>query len=139
MTPVAEMKPYKRIQHPVGGRVLTKQSDAAQTDVNAIMARWIAHGVPPSGPSHFAEYGDFTNADTYHAALTQLRQAEEAFAALPASVRKHVDNDLGIFLDLVYNPDRRAELEELGMLPAQAPVDAPPATPPLPPADPPAE
>lgn len=108
---------------------MTKQSDALATDVNTIMQRWIAHGTPPGGPAMHASYGDFSNVDDYHTSLNKLREAQQSFEALPAAVRKHVQNDPGKFLEMVYDPDRRGELEQLGLIPEQAPEDAPPATP----------
>jgi len=125
-----------------GGRQRTKQADTLDTDVNVIVGRFIAHGQLPND-GQTPNYGDFTNVDGYHAALNLVKAARDDFDALPASVRKHVDNDPGKFLDLVYDPDRRGELEELGLIDAQAPEAAPPAktetenpTPPDPPAPP---
>ena len=127
----------KRIYHPTGGKVLTKQADALKTDVNAIMERWIAHGTPPGQATGHAKYGDFSNVDDYHSGLSKIREAERSFLNLPASVRKHVKNDPGEFLDMVHDPARRGELEELGLVEHQAPEEAPPADPPEPPAAPP--
>lgn len=128
----------RRVQHPVSDKQMVKKADALKTDVNAIMHRWINKGIPPSGASSHATYGDFTNVESYHAGLNAVRQAEESFMALPAHIRKHVQNDPGQFLEMVYDPERRGELEDLGLLPEQAPEDAPPPALP-PPEEPPAE
>lgn len=118
---------------------MTKQADALKSDINTIMARWIAHGTPPSGPAGHAQYGDFTNVDDYHTALNKLEQARQQFQALPSAIRKHVKNDPGAFLDMVFDPERRGELEELGLVEAQAPESAPAAVVPDPPEAPPTE
>lgn len=133
-----------RVTHPEGGRVMTKQSDAAASDVNAIIERWISHGVAPMVGGN-ATYGDFTGHGDYHSALNKVKEAERQFSELPAAVRAHVDNDPGKFLEMVFDPTRSGELEELGMVPERVPEEAPtrvivvpevpevPATPPVPP------
>ncbi len=106
-----------RVTHPAGGRVMTKQSHAAETDVNAIMARYVAHG---TGVAHVnrrsASYGDFSSGLDYASALNQIRSAEADFGRLPAHVRAHVRNDPGEFLNMVFDPERRDELEGLGIV-----------------------
>lgn len=103
------------------GPSLTKQAMALETDINAIVARHIAHGVgfPAGGP---ANYGDFSDSLSYHDALNSLREAEQSFGMLPAAVRDFCDNDPGKFLDLVFDPAKRADLEKLGLVPAAVPV-----------------
>jgi len=119
---------------------MVKEADALKSDINSIMARWIAHGEPPGGAVGQARYGDFSNVNDYHEGLSRIREADRAFAQLNPAIRKHVKNDPAAFLEMVYDPDRRGELEELGMLPHQAPADAPAAVEPVatPPAQPPA-
>lgn len=112
-----------RVVHPEGGRMMTKQSMAAQTDVNQIVARHVAHGVPfPDGGG--AGYGDFSSALDYHSALNSIREAQDTFLRLPAAVREYCENDPGKFLDLVVDPARRDELVKLGLIPAMMPVPA---------------
>lgn len=121
--------------HPSGGRKMTKQSMAAETDINAIVKRHIAFRMPlPEGPP---SYGDFTGFGDFHAAQNQVVEAREQFLALPAHIRDYCENDPGKFLDLVFDPARRAELVKLGLLPEQVPAAAPAGDPPIP-ADPPA-
>lgn len=129
-------RPRVRVVHPEGGRVMTKQSDALKTDVNHILERWVSHGQVPRGGGN-PTYGDFSQGLDFHAALSQVRVAEEHFERLPAHIRKHVHNDPGEFLDLVMDEARRPELEELGLVPelvpaAIAPVPAEPAVPGVP-------
>lgn len=114
---------------------MTKQADTLESDVNTVMSRFIAHGeLPNTGVT--PQYGDFTNNEGYHAALNLVLAAQNDFDALPASVRKHVNNDPGEFLTMVHDPDRRGELEELGLVDAKAPPTAPPKTEPTPPEEP---
>lgn len=118
--------PHGRVQQAGGGVSLTKQSDALHSDVNSIVARHVAHRVPLPSGEHYS-YGDFSDFDSFHDAANRVKAAEDSFAKLPANVRKHCNNDPGEYLRLVYDPARRVELEELGMVPVQAPQDAPAA------------
>lgn len=114
----------KRVTHPSGGPVKTKQSEAAACDINAIMKRYASHGELPAGSGN-PSYGDFSGVGDYHSAANRVLAAQADFDRLPSDVRKHVDNDPGSFLDLVYDPERRDELEELGLVEALLP-DVPP-------------
>ena len=116
----------RQVLHPGGGAVRTKQADLKASDINGIVSRWLKTGVPPEG-SGVARYGDFRNADDYLSCLLRVQEAEREFLKLPALVRRHVDNDPGKFLEMVFDPDRRPELEELGLVEAQVP---PPVEPP---------
>ena len=118
-------------QHAGGGRKLVKEADALASDVNSIMSKYIQTGILPQGGAR-PTYGDFTNAVDYHTAMNKWRKAEEDFYKLPPQVRKHVQNDPGKFLEMVYDPERRGELEELGLVEAQAPEAAPDAAEPPP-------
>lgn len=129
-----------RVLAPEGGPVLTKQSMAAETDINQIVARHIAHKLPFYADGR-ASYGDFTGAVDYHTALNALVSAQEEFAKLPAAVRDHCENDPGEFLDMVMDPGRRDELVALGLVPEAIPASAPvvpavPAAPAAPPVGP---
>lgn len=75
---------------------MTKQSDALATDVNAIIKKWITHGVAPM-VSGRPTYGDFTNVGDYHGAMNKVLEAQNQFNALPSAVRAHVENDPGKF------------------------------------------
>ncbi len=110
----------ERIQHEAGGISKTKQSDQDSADINSIMRRWIAHGEVPLNNAS-PQYGDFSNATDYKTACDKIQLAQEQFDALPASVRAHVDNDPGKFLDMIYDPERTGELEELGLVEGHIP------------------
>ncbi len=106
-----------RVFHPSGGPVLTKQSHALETDVNAILARYISHG---SGTAHVNRqapmYGDFSSGLDYASALNQIEGAKADFGRLPAHVRAHVRNDPGEFLNMMFDPERGEERERLGLV-----------------------
>lgn len=126
----------RRVTHPEGGRVRTKQGDALDTDINKIINRFVAHLHAPDPNAPLPTYGDFSNIGDYHTALNKVTEAQTNFNALPSAVRDHVDNDPGEFLKLVFDPDRIGELEELGLVPEQTPAEpeepAPTPAPPSP-------
>lgn len=117
-----------RVVQPEGGRLMTKQSMAMESDINQIVARHVAHGTP-FFQSGNATYGDFSGALDYHGSLNAVLRAQSEFERLPAAIREHCRNDPGEFLDLVYDPARREELVKLGLvesaIPAGAPAPAP--------------
>lgn len=121
----------RRVTQPEGGEVKTKQADALRTDVNAIMARWIHHGVPPE-QRQGARYGDFSSGLDYQTSLDQVIAAQRDFEALPAHVRKHCQNDPREFLAMVFDEGRRDELLELGLIEAELPDTPAPAPDPVP-------
>lgn len=96
----------------------TKQADREEADINSIVAKYNRTGVAP-GMKHLPEYGDDTASKTLHESMTIVREAEAAFASLPAEVRDAVGNDPANLLDLVADPDRVEQAIKLGL------VDAP--------------
>ncbi len=118
----------KRVCHPSGGPQMTKLSEQDSTDVNLIMDSWISGGLAVASHLNTAEgrYGDFSSGVDFQSALNAVSAARAEFMKLPAKVRAHVDNDPGAFLDLVYDPSRRDELEELGLVDARKPVGSDP-------------
>ncbi len=113
----------QRVFHPSGGPSLTKQSEAEGADVNFIVAQWLSGGTPVVNRMQ-AQYGDFSSGIDYTAAMNAVRDAERDFMALPAAVRSHVDNDPAEFLRLVHDPERRDELEQLGLLDIDIPPES---------------
>lgn len=110
-----------RVQHEGGGESLTKQSMASATDINNIVNRWIVHGeAPVTGKKPM--YGDFTGLGDFHTAMNRVKAAEADFQALPAHIRKHCNNDPGEFLAMVYDPNRKPELEQLGLVESRNPA-----------------
>lgn len=112
----------ERVCHPSGGPVLVKRGEQDLTDVNLIMDSWIHAGAAVAGHMNMkaGQYGDFSSGVDYHTAMSQVKEADAYFMSLPPKVRNHVDNDPGKLLDLVYDPERREELVELGLV---APVE----------------
>lgn len=129
---MAEVRTRTRVVQPSGGREMTKQGEATMADVNSIMDRWLKFGSVNQPNLGRAVYGDFSSGMSYHEALDQVMEAQASFNALPAHIRKHCDNDPGKFLELVHDPARVGELEELGLIEAHKPETADPAPAPTP-------
>lgn len=100
---------------------MTKQAFRDETDANLIMERWIQQGHYPRGPSGSPMYGDFSSGVSYQDALNKVLAAQTEFQALPSRVRTACANDPGRFLELCSDPDRLAELRELGLAEEQIP------------------
>ncbi len=110
--------------------MLTKQSEKDSTDVNLIMDSWVHVGAAVAGHMNPAEgaYGDFSSGIDYHAAVDAVKESERVFAALDPKIRDHVDNDPGKLLDMVFDPERRDELVELGLVAPAEKVKEPEVT-----------
>lgn len=109
---------------------LARQAMADETDVNQILARYANGGVlNVNGKEPL--YGDVSEVPDYATALRIVREADAAFATLPAKVRDRFNNDPGQLVDFVLDDSNRAEAVELGLL--EASKVKPPATPEAPP------
>jgi len=114
--------------HRTGGRQMTKQSDALETDVNQIVNRYTRTGQLPLTGAR-PQYGDFTGIGDYHTALSRIQEASDQFMQLPSAVREYAANDPGNLLELLNDPEQREELFKLGLDPDRVPPakDAEPA------------
>lgn len=109
---------HERPQRSANGEVaLTKQSERDKCDVNKIMAKWQRTGVLEHLNPRTPLYGDFTNAQDLQTAIDRVRMAEERFLALPAEIRKRVNNNPVEFVEFVTNPENLPELIQLGLFP----------------------
>lgn len=115
---------------------LTVQADAEQADINYIVKQFGVTGGLPYGKAQ-PFYDDVTDFPVdYHSAMNHIRQADELFLELPATVRAEFDNDAGNFLNALSDPSKADRLRELGvLLPASAAPNTP-ASPESPPAEP---
>lgn len=103
---------------------MTEQHHAEDCDINNIIAKYTRTGVlgdPFAMPSVSAQFGDFTAISDYQTAMNNLIQAQQAFEALPAALRKEFDNDPAKLLDFLGKEENRDEAIRLGLIPR--PVD----------------
>ena len=101
---------------------VTKQSFAAECDINTIMSRYERTGVIDFVNAREGRYGDASAID-YQKALNIVIEADEMFADMPASLRSRFDNDPVKFLDFVDDPANLDEGIKLGLFKAPAPSE----------------
>lgn len=106
-----------RVLTDVGTRSRTKQSFKDDTDVNAIMRKYLSSGLVSHMNRQQPRYGDFSSGVDFKEALDSVRDAEARFLELPSHVRDYVDNDPAKLLDLVFDPARVEEVRKLGLIP----------------------
>lgn len=96
-----------------------KQSFKEEADINTIVRRFGVTGELPSGV-RVPSYGDFSGVSDFHSAMNVVAQANEAFDAMPAAVRKRFDHDPGKFLDFVADRKNLEEAARLGIVVPEA-------------------
>lgn len=102
----------------------TLQEFADECDINAIMARYEKTGVVNHYNTKQPRYLDLTDVPDFQASLNLLRVADEAFASLPANVRKTFDNDPAKFVEFAQDEKNLDQMREWGLA---KPLEAPPA------------
>ena len=111
-------KPYDasvRVDAKLEGESLTKQSMAAECDINNIMRKYEKTGILNHARTVEGRYGDFMAAPELQEAMNQVRLAEEMFMTLPSAVRKRFDNDAAGFLEFAQNPENQEEIYSMGL------------------------
>ena len=93
-----------------------QQHQAAECDINNIMARYERDGILPHVSQYQGQYGDFTGVVDYRTALHLVQDAEDCFMSLPAHIRKKFDNDPGQFLDFVSDSANADAMIEMGLV-----------------------
>lgn len=102
----------------------TQQHHKDSCDINYIVDRFTRTGVIDHLAAYGPRYGDFNGPD-YLGAQLIVKQAEEAFQALPARVRARFDQDPVKFMDYVHTIDPEnppAEFYELGITTPKKPA-----------------
>lgn len=103
---------------------LTQQHQKDEADINTILKRFAITGELPTGV-RMPVYGDFTGITDYQSALNAVNEANEAFAQMPADIRKRFNNDAEQFVAFCSDDANREEAEKLGLV---RPKETPPAT-----------
>lgn len=95
---------------------LASQEGADETDINRIVQKWIATGIPPLRNGVEAMFGDFTDAADFRSSLERVRAAERSFASLPADLRQQFGEDPGRLLDFLGDESNRPQAEAWGLV-----------------------
>ena len=99
---------------------LAQQHFKDECDVNNILRKYEATGLVTHVANGTPSYGDFSSVLEFQQAQNILIEAQDAFDALPASLRKRFDNDPAVMLEFIENPDNREEAEKLGLVNKQS-------------------
>jgi len=102
-----------RAQTILHGHSLTKQSFKDECDINQIIAKAVRTGVLPEGSQGL--YSDVSDVPSYQESLELVKRATEQFEALPAKLRKRLNNDPQEFLSFVHDPENIDELVKYGL------------------------
>lgn len=100
---------------------LTRQSEKEEADINTIVKNFGLTGKLPQGV-RIPTYGDFDTVSDYQSALAAIREADESFMKLDASIRERFGNDPQVFLEYCSNPDNLDGMRELGLAVPPPPV-----------------
>jgi len=110
---------------------MTKQSFAAECDINNIIRSYSVSGIIThiNEKAAIGTYADLPDPIDYQESLNLVMAAEASFASLPSSVRNRFSNDPEQFLAFMGDPANQDEMIALGL----AKDTRPPKTEPAPP------
>ncbi|WNK15054.1 MAG: internal scaffolding protein [Microvirus sp.] len=91
------------------------QSQKEESDINTIVKRFGLTGELPSNV-RMPEYGDYTSVTDYHTAMSAVKEADSAFAQMPAEVRNRFHNNPEEFVEFCLDENNREEAEKLGLV-----------------------
>lgn len=97
---------------------LTQQHFKEETDINTIVRRFKITGEIPQN-IRMPTFQDFTGVWDFQSAMNAVRQAQEAFDAMPADVRTRFHNDPQEFVEFTNHKDNLAEARKLGLVPPE--------------------
>lgn len=112
-----------------------KQSFKEECDINNIVRKYQATGMVTHVEANAGVYADVSGATDFRSALDRVKAANKVFMGLDPETRGALNNSPAEFLDLLADPSRRSEMEELGLLPLVEAVEDPP-DPVIPPVEP---
>lgn len=92
----------------------TQQHQAKECDINYIVQQFGVTGMLPQS-INTPTYQDFESVFDYQTALNAIIQADEAFASLPAELRKEFEHSPAKFLDFLDNNPDPQKLVDLGI------------------------
>lgn len=104
----------------------TQQHQAEEADINVIVKRFGVTGQLPVRNLLPPLLEEFTEIFDFHTAQQRIREATEAFNALPADVRLRFSNDPGLFVEFASSPDNAEELLRMGLADRRKPPTADP-------------
>lgn len=107
---------HSRLTLDCGAEQVTKQSHKDECDIHNILRQYQRTGILTHIQNSKPEYLDLPDQIDYQEAMNTIVQAQDAFAALPATVRDSFNNDPARFLSAFTDPNQETRLRELGLL-----------------------
>lgn len=96
---------------------LTQQHFKDECDVNLILKRYVQTGVMEHTANTEPWFGDVSEVPTNLAeSYENLARADAAFMALPAEIRKSLDNDPAKLESWLSEPENRSKAEQFGLV-----------------------
>lgn len=126
---ISENKKYRKHALVFKKPSLTKQCFKDEANINSIMSKYESTGIVENISKLKGQYGDFTNIGTYQEAQNKIMLAQDMFDRLPSAIRLKFENDPIKFVEFTQNPDNKAEMQELGLLPKEKQPPEPPKEP----------
>jgi phage internal scaffolding protein len=109
--------PHKRVSIDFTGTYsVTEQSHKDECDIHKILNQYKRTGILTHIQKQQPLYMDLPEAAELQQSYEIIRDAHDAFAALPASVRDRFKNDPKAFLGAFADPSMQDELRGLGLL-----------------------
>lgn len=100
----------------------TQQQYRDECDINNIMEKYKLTGVLRVRNNYArGEYIDLASAPDFRESLDIVAKAQDAFDALPSSLRKRFGNDPMEFLDFVHDPKNIDEIDKMGLTKPKSP------------------
>lgn len=97
-------------------KTMAKQAFKDECNINTIMSKYQKTGLIEHVQKVQGAYGDFTSVQDYQLSLNQVIEAQEAFEALPAAVRKRFGNDPSHLMSFLEDPSNLDEAVKLGLV-----------------------
>lgn len=104
----------RKVEHPGGGEIKTKQDQRDSTDINMIVENFKATGRVGNVIAKPPMFGDFSAARSLTEALEVVQAATANFAELHPAIREAAGNSPVQFLDMMADEGGRALLEKAG-------------------------
>lgn len=119
--------PHDPVYAPHSDELITKQEFKDECEIYNILKQYQRTGIIQHINSKQPIFEDLPDEYDFQSSMNTILRAEEAFAALPSSIRDSYDNDPQRFLAALTDPAQADKLIELGVLkPKAAPRPADP-------------
>lgn len=106
----------QRVQLECNDSSRTKQNFQKECDINTIMGKYKKSGLLSHVAKFQGNYDILPSEIDFHASQNAIIAANESFDSLPASIRTEFQNDPGLFLKMVDDPDNHDRMVELGLI-----------------------